>query len=410
MFLKVTIPGDYWDVQVYRGKLHLWTMDGSILTVNWTNLVEELAESARSRIAVRFALSDGRALYQMRSNALWTEPEFQSWLRGHFGSQAEQSFDLDHQIIRRHQIAEQASLIPELPIDSEIYNRQLYTVASCGIWKASVDKGTVLPISTRWLKLHDLSAVSISARSNQLALAATGDGLFRLGTGEGGEWTHGFEQVLDRHCDKADWVFQSMFAGSTIDGAHLVSRYWERHDRSEFASDRQYVLRDGGTYPISEINGALDSPGASWAFAEKIYTADEQRLTSTQYTQHEITEGIGKASVALGELALNESHGRPIEGKAGVFGTVVEFDRGLQVVLSNEEQISITGPVTRWRTYPRANNYENHLHVILDNCLEVFAFFTDFFEDQDQKKFGVKFDQDERTSFTRSFRNARRMT
>ena len=38
--LKLTLPGDYWDVQIYRGRLHLWTMAGSILTLDWERLVE----------------------------------------------------------------------------------------------------------------------------------------------------------------------------------------------------------------------------------------------------------------------------------------------------------------------------------------------------------------------------------
>ena len=38
--LKVNTPGEYYDSQIYDGKLYLWQIDGSILTLNWNKLVE----------------------------------------------------------------------------------------------------------------------------------------------------------------------------------------------------------------------------------------------------------------------------------------------------------------------------------------------------------------------------------
>ena len=39
-------------------------------------------------------------------------------------------------------------------------------------------------------------------------------------------------------------------------------------------------------------------------------------------------------------------------------------------------------------------NYENHLHVILDDRLDVLAFYDDYLVDQRQKKFGIEFRTD----------------
>ena len=49
--LSVIIPGDYWDVQIYRGRLHLWTMSGELTTVQWDDLINRLALSAESTFA-----------------------------------------------------------------------------------------------------------------------------------------------------------------------------------------------------------------------------------------------------------------------------------------------------------------------------------------------------------------------
>ena len=394
--LRVTIPGDYWDVQIYRGKLHLWTMSGSLITIDWDHLVDAIAEGTISPLAVRIGLAQGAALYGEQVTPLRTEPEFYDWLVTLFNAQAEESIAVGSRLIAEATLDEQDNPLHDLPVDTEIYDRKLYAATDRGIWKGSVGRGTIHPVSTRFNRIHDLPAVSIRARSHQLALAATGSGLFKLGTAEGRESRREFAQLSDLHCDKADWVFQSIFAASSLSGGYLVSRYWETsyenfdyEDSGELYSGVTPI--DGGTYSVRTINGALESPDASWAYAEKIYTARERRLTSSLYTQKEIPNGINKASTALGEIELSHVNSPAIAGGAAVFGTVIEFDDRLLVVQSDETQLSMEGPITRWKTYPRAMNYENHLHVILEDHLEVFAFYKDYFVDQRIKRFGVEY-------------------
>ena len=130
----------------------------------------------------------------------------------------------------------------------------------------------------------------------------------------------------------------------------------------------------------------------SWASAEKIHTAKTQRLSSSSYAPpRNVPYGIREASTKLGEIVLNGVTGRPIGGGSATFGAVVEFDDELIVVSSEEEQARIEGPVTRWRLYPRSMNYENHLHVIFDDRIEILAFYRDYFVDQDKKRFGTKY-------------------
>ena len=253
--------------------------------------------------------------------------------------------------------------------------------------------------------MEDLAAVSIRARGNKLALAATGEGLFQLGTGEE-EWHQEIEQISNRHCEKADWVFQSIFASSTLTGGYLVSRYWGRNgDALDWQrggeAPEEDGPRSGGTFDDTAIEGALTQPDVSWAHSEKIYTAGNGRLTATRYTQNKIENGIASASVGLGRVDLEHANERATAGGAAVFGTVVELAGGIVVVESDETQFRIEGPVTRWKTYPRAMNYENHLHVILEDRLEVFAFYRDYFVDQREKRFGIEYQADASYRFRR---------
>ena len=389
--LRVTIPGDYWDVQIYRGWLHVWTMSGSLITIDWDGLVDELAESATSALAVRLGLAQGSVLYGRQVAPLRVEREFREWMLSRFDAQAQQLMAASRSDVARATIDEQTNPLSGLPVDTEIYERMLYAATDTGLWRASVGR-TVHPVSTRLVKLHDLPAVSMRARSRQLALAASGDGLFSLGLDGNRNRFSGMSQLSDRHCERVDWAFQSIFASSTLSGGYLYSRYWQPrppNEVSEYTDDGSRLI-DGGVFDDTSIVGSLTRPDVSWAQAEKIFTAGMQHLTASLYTQKEVPNGITAASAALGEVVLANATAQAIAGGSAPFGTIVEFDDSLIIVLSDEEQFSIDGPVTRWRTYPRAVNYENHLHVIFDDHLEIFAFYGDYFVDQDRKLFGTK--------------------
>ena len=393
--LRVIIPGDYWDVQIYRGRLHLWTMTGTLTTLHWDSLVDQIAETAISALAVRLGLAQGTALYGENTAPLRAEPEFRHWIMPRFDSQASQPITVSASQFADSTLGNQDNPLTDLPLDTEVYRRSLYAVTNGGVWEASVGR-TVYPVSTRPRKLNDLSAVSLRAYSRQLALAATGDGLFHLSINEYDDQPYKLQNLSERHCENADWAFQSIFASSTLSGGYLFSRYWRTLDRHYTDVNGDFnapaiVLMNGGVFDDNMIDGSLGQPDVSWARSEKIHTAQTQRLTSSNYVQKYVPGGIEKASTSLGEILLENDGGNPICGGSATFGTIVEFDDKLIVVLSDESQAIIRGPITRWRTYPRSMNYENHLHVIFDDCVSIYAFYSDYFIDQRQKRFGVEY-------------------
>ena len=393
--IRVIIPGDFWDVQIYRGKLHLWTMSGSLTTIHWDRLVNRLAKSAQSAFAVRVGLTRGRALYGDQVSTLRAQPEFRNWILEHFDSQARQILSVRASDLRCSMLGEQDNPASDLPVDTDIYNQMLYLSTKCGIWKASVGK-TKFPVSTRPTKICDLPTVSLRAKSHQLALAATGEGLFKLDIDVSTYRSCPPQQLSERHCERAEWAFQSIFATSTLTGGYLFSRYWtaadrESMDRLDMDSDRRWTVAEGGIFDDHMIAGALRDSDVSWACAEKIHTARSNRLTSSRLTQNDLPNGIERASVRLGDVLLKSGTERPISGGSSTFGSIVEFDDMLQIVGSDESQTTIRGPITRWRTYPRSINYENHLHVIFDDRLEIFAFYRDYFVDQRHKLFGIEY-------------------
>ena len=60
-------------------------------------------------------------------------------------------------------------------------------------------------------------------------------------------------------------------------------------------------------------------------------------------------------------------------------------------MLSDGSYYNIPGEISRVRVFPRSFNYENHLHVIHDNKLEIYSFNNDYFVDQKSKDFGFAY-------------------
>jgi hypothetical protein len=113
-------------------------------------------------------------------------------------------------------------------------------------------------------------------------------------------------------------------------------------------------------------------------------------LSAAHFTQKELAEGPSKAVTRLGTIDI-EGQEPPIGGGVAVFGTIVEYDDRLLVVGSDESVALTPSPITRWRTYPRALHYENHLHLILEDRIEIQAYVGDYFVDQEAKRFGLKY-------------------
>ena len=321
-FLKVTIPGDYWDVQIYRGKLYLWTMFGSLVIVNWGKLIDSIAQESLSPLAVRMGFAEGDALYQLQGNRLFWEDQFRDWLRLQFDRQAEEDIVVDDLTMRRSTFDIIDNPLGGLPIDTEVYNQTLYATTETGLWNVSIDELTDEYTSPDPVKLHDVSAVSVRAKSNQLALAASDYGLFRVDLNVRPE-EHEVAHVSERPCDRAEWSFQSIFADSLLDGGYLVSRYWrdivgKRPQVPDYRIFDDRELVDGETYDTSDIVGTLAEPAVSWALAEKIYTANETVVTSTKYTQQRTAKGMDAASKELGRIQLGGRHGRALSGRAAV--------------------------------------------------------------------------------------------
>jgi hypothetical protein len=64
------------------------------------------------------------------------------------------------------------------------------------------------------------------------------------------------------------------------------------------------------------------------------------------------------------------------------------------VLCSDDELVTLSGSVARWRVYPRSFRYENHLHAVYENRLVIYSFVNDYFVDQRMKTRGIEYRED----------------
>jgi len=52
--LMIKIPGNFWDVQIYSGKLYLWEMNGDLVVYNWEGIIDSFIKVLQLKSPVFF--------------------------------------------------------------------------------------------------------------------------------------------------------------------------------------------------------------------------------------------------------------------------------------------------------------------------------------------------------------------
>ena len=78
--VKIIIKGDYYDCQIYRGRLYLWAFDGNLKVYDWNELVRSIVKKDTDKIAMTFCFLDGNYLYKNSLIELFRDIDFKNLL------------------------------------------------------------------------------------------------------------------------------------------------------------------------------------------------------------------------------------------------------------------------------------------------------------------------------------------
>ena len=281
----------------------------------------------------------------------------------------------------------------EIPTDTEIYNSKLYFINDNGLFQSTAHRKTGNPVSSKPFKLWDCKLLSIKAnRFPQIALSGGDEGLYELDVSDSDtiRFKHQVEnrigQISKKHSSFANYNFLSIYSSSLVDSSFMAYYGWktegnkyQREYQTEYFQDAIFEHKQG----------------LSWGAGDKIYLANKSGIDIVRFSNDKKSKAEHKTFSSIDHYK-KQIKKEIIGGSTAYFGNIIEFIDGLWVVRSDNEITRINKPVTRWRIYPRSINYENQLHVILDDQLDVYSFNHDYFISQVKKTMGLAFSVDDK--------------
>lgn len=398
---KISIKGDFIDSQIYRGRLYLWTMEGTLCTYDWNRLVDSLINNDKESLAYTFTFRDGHYLYKHSLTEIFKDEDFRDLLQHKMDAVSGKIHVITPKQLSNFLIKEQDVPGAEIPTDTEIYDSKLYFTNDNGLYVATAHRKEGNPVSSKPVKLWDCKLLSIKAnRYPQMALSAGEEGLFELNMGAK-TFRYGKHEEKDiilinkRHSSFANYNHISIYSSSLTGSSYMAYYLWK--------TEGNYYHREYQTEYHQDVIFEKKQ-GVSWGAGDKIYLANKSGIDIVKFSNNKKNLEENKTFQFIDHYKKDIKK-EIIGGSAAYFGNIVEFIDGLWVVRSDGEITKINKPVTRWRIFPRSINYENQLHVILDDRLDIYSFNHDYFISQKEKTMGLAFSMDDkvRSGSTTSF-------
>jgi len=166
----------------------------------------------------------------------------------------------------------------------------------------------------------------------------------------------------------------------------IDDRVWEDEDSDPWTDDEVLGTRRGRhlrrVVPADEIFQTRD--GYAWGRQDKICLASNRSVTVVSYRpwRRQPLENIGTVSLA-------EWKGDIVAGGVAQFGTIIECENAIVVMLSDGLAQTIHGEPINWRVFPRSKHYSNQLQIVYDDRVEVHSFNQDYLVDQRLKVSGT---------------------
>jgi hypothetical protein len=394
--LRLIIPGRYWDSQIYKGRLYLFGRDADVRTIDWDKLISEWNVEKRLRLALDCAFRRSDYLYGNKWSLLFADEEMRELVQAKFRDLAADMLEISSERMERFTVGRQDSPFPFPHADSTMYRDHLYAASRKGVFRAKLSKRNKKPVGRTGEREWDAPTLAVAAKYHSLALAAGDAGLFELhlsGDGWGPSARDGPVQLAKLNCVDCNWAFYSIYGSSHVGPGYLAAFKNEREPNQEMRT-REFLqlLRDDTIFHNS---------GYSWGNQDKLCQVSDGQVRIMRYqpwqgdvqNSFEDLGGIDMTARSLDftEIGLAPWKGGVVSGGIALFGTIVECQNAVVVIPSQGAVITLPGEPVNWRVFPRSVQYENQLHLIYEDKMEILSFNHDYFVDQNEKRSGIKY-------------------
>lgn len=330
---KITINGTFYDSQLYSGKLYLWLETNQLAIYNWNNWMLALNEIERP---------------------VYFEPR---------PSEAMQ-FDLKDLT----PYLERILAFEEAPIDTAIFNHQLYFSDSTGFYSYSLAQ-----LKATKKKLWDLPVLQINiAKNGRMALACGANGLYE------------YDNTKRFTDHTADEVAPSIYQ---LTNQYASRSEWSRNDLIQFGAHLEkadYIC----FFHLHEKQIILEKVQAANELTYKEHVSIEELPLSLEMTKPLIDEGLlfsfnplnrqlkkekqYRSKSLTVKAALSELNQQPPFSLNTIY--IKEKQHKLTAQLNDQPILQIKMDFTKWRVYDRTLYYRNQLHVLTNNACILYLF------------------------------------
>jgi hypothetical protein len=388
--LNISIEGSWWDTLLYKGNLHALTPEGDWAVYDWDALTSDLeaAVEEAARPSLRFAF---RASNAIENGALSRQVVTES-----FRNMTTQDFSISSKQLAKYLLVESdvSDAFPSTSMNMH-YDRMIMSSQN-GVHVEYVNSDQ--PGKHSLKKICSIATRQIAAKYGKIACASGDAGLrqldLHLEQGFKPAESEGFE-LNSASCDACDWMYQNISATSYRGGSYLANfkRTGEKFqpkkkenatndeegtEIEKFEFSGSTVLTDG----IEDDNPKLDH-AISWGSNDKIYKVSGKTLRAFRFL------ASGKRP-QLGDIELPGCTSEIVSVRSALLGVIVEFDEAVVVVKGDGSLSEFDGEPVNIATFPNSRSYENQLHLIMEDRVQVKSLNQNFeSEGFWDKKFGT---------------------
>ena len=391
--VKLSIPGSYWDSQIYSGELILLGDGGELHKVAWEAFIDDIAnQHLEIQTAIRVAFSDSDLFYNTKVRRILRDPQVEHPIKLQLSRLSEANLHAENMRSREYW-STQTSPFNFLPTDTEVYYNQFFAGGNEGLYSFPRTAST-RSRESRLNKHHDASIFQVKAseRFSALATAAGTDGLFDFSVPRSSFDSLGnARQLATQACSACDWAFQSVM-GWTSEDAFMAS-FREEKDPGTKKKIRVFdrIIDQREIFGVSSIA----EPDFVWGSREKMYKISGGAISVSNYNSSYKAEKKSNSKFEyLGGQDL-PFDGDVVSTGTAPFGTVLEMDDRMIVLRSDGEVEIFPGEPVHWRVFPRSEHYSNQLHIIYEDYVDVISFTHDYFVNQQEKIFGFSKSREE---------------
>lgn len=387
--LNISIEGSWWDTLLYKGKLHALTPEGDWAVFDWDALTSDLEEKieAAARPALQFSF---RASNAIKNGSLTKDTVEKS-----FEQLTVFDFSLSSKEMAKYLLAKSdvAGAFPNTSMNMHYDRMIMSSLNGVHIEYVNPDRIGVHTLK----KISSVATRQIAAAYGRIACASGDAGLRQLDL----KLEQGFQpsesdgdELNSKPCDACDWMYQNISALSYSGGSYLAKfkktgdffRPVKKFDafsdsdgaeieRIEF--EENIDLTKGIDDGTSEQNHTL-----SWGAHDKIYKVSGNKISAYRFAGKEERRLLGNS-----ELPADASE--IVSVRSALFGVIVEFDEAVVVIKGDGTLVVFDGEPVNLSSFSRSRRYENQLHLIMDDSIQVKSINNNF-EDEDfyKKSFG----------------------